>query len=103
LSDISLGLEGLIAVLLMWSMAAGYAALALVFCVLSLRTGRKHLWGRRMIVSIGLAGALGLAGSQIHRLPIEARNALDEANLWWGLPAFGLGIVLCFLVGQRTR
>jgi len=86
---------------MLWLLAAAYALLALVFCIIGLRTGRDKLWGHRMIFSFGLAAALWMGSFQLRRLPLSTLRALDEAYFVWILPVFLLGLWACFKVGRR--
>lgn len=101
MSDISLtNLDGTVTALVMWLLAAVYAVLAFVFCVVGLGSGRDKLWGYRMIFGFGLAGALWLASFQLRHLPGSMRRALDETFLVWTVPVFLLGLWACFKVGR---
>jgi len=101
LDQISVSLDGVLTAVLMWLLASVYAALGLAFCVIGLRTGRDKLWGRRMIFSFALAGALWLGSFQLRHLPQRALRVLDELYLAWVFPAFLLGLWAFFKIGRR--
>lgn len=74
-------LYGLFALLATWLGAAGFALLATLFVVLSLRSGDKRRWGRRATLSILAVAVFLLPTFLLDRLDEATKQLLDERAL----------------------
>jgi hypothetical protein len=96
-------LYGLFALLATWLCAAGYALLATVFIVLSLRTGDKRRWGRRAALSIGAVLVFLLPTLLLERLDQAQKQQLDD-RAFAGVGALALVFALgVFAIGRAGR
>jgi hypothetical protein len=102
-SDISMtNLNGLVTMLGLWLMAGGYFIAAVAFCVASLRTGRRTLYGPRLGGSALLGVALVVGSFQLGRLPARLLDQLDASLPFWIAPAFASSLFACFKLGKKV-
>ena len=103
MSDIELHLEGLVAMLGAWAVAALFLVVATISAVLWRRTGNRAVWRPRTAVAFCVSVAALGASFGFTLLSPKARNSLDDSVVTWCAATVIAGAAGFVFVGRPKK